>query len=240
MAHSSHIGRTDGQLKLRGLRVEPGEIECRHRRGPPGRGLGRRAPRGHGRPVLTGYLVPATGAPPDTGQITEHLARRLPDHMVPTALIALHALPLTPSGKLDRAARCPAPDLAATATAVAPRVHPGSRAHRTLAELLGIPNAGAEDSFFALGGDGILSIQLVARARKAGMALTPGTSSSRRPRPRSPALAATTGPPPYLPLAPTGRAPLTVPAVGTAARTGREPVGEYAQLVTPPRRPAPR
>ncbi len=192
-----YVGRTDGQIKLRGLRVELGEIEAVIAEDPQIAAsavlLREDTP---GRPVLTGYLVPAPGASPDTGQLTERIARRLPDHMVPTALITLDALPLTPSGKLDRAA-LPAPDLAGSAGAIAPRGIREAVLTALYADLLGIPNAGAEDSFFALGGDSILSIQLVARARKAGMALTPGTSSSRRPPPPSPASPRPRDPSPY-------------------------------------------
>ncbi|SCE50638.1 amino acid adenylation domain-containing protein, partial [Streptomyces sp. Termitarium-T10T-6] len=168
-----YIGRTDGQLKLRGLRVELGEIEAVIAEDPQVAAsavvLREDTP---GRPVLTGYLVPATGASPDTGQITEHLARRLPDHMVPTALIALDALPLTPSGKLDRAAlpaptwRPPPPPSprAASGKPCSPHSSPNCSASRT-------PEPRTASSPSA--GTGILSIQLVARARKAGMALTP-------------------------------------------------------------------
>ncbi|MEV8449397.1 amino acid adenylation domain-containing protein [Streptomyces parvus] len=229
-----YIGRTDGQLKLRGLRVELGEIEAVIAEDPQVAAsavvLREDTP---GRPVLTGYLVPATGVSPDTGQITEHLARRLPDHMVPTALIALDALPLTPSGKLDRAA-LPAPDLAATATAVAPRGIREAVLTALFAELLGIPNAGAEDSFFALGGDSILSIQLVARARKAGMALTPRDVFEQKTPAALARLAATTGPTAVPPLAPTGRAPLTPYLRWALRHAPAENLYEYAQLVTPP------
>ncbi|WP_428986060.1 amino acid adenylation domain-containing protein [Streptomyces pyxinae] len=166
-------GRADGQVKLRGLRVELGEIEAVLAEDPAVAGcavlLREDRP---GRPVLTGYVVPAAGAPVDPAALTARLGERLPDHMLPTALVALDALPLTPSGKLDRGA-LPAPDLAAEAGAVAPRGIREAVLTGLYAELLGIPAAGAEDSFFALGGDSILSIQLVARARKAGLLLTP-------------------------------------------------------------------
>ncbi|MFJ9182358.1 amino acid adenylation domain-containing protein [Streptomyces anulatus] len=229
-----YVGRTDGQIKLRGLRVELGEIEAVIAEEPQVAAsavvLREDTP---GRPVLTGYLVPAGGASPDTGEITERIARRLPDHMVPTALITLDALPLTPSGKLDRTA-LPAPDLAATATAVAPRGIREAVLTALFAELLGIPAAGAEDSFFALGGDSILSIQLVARARRAGMTLTPRDVFEHK-TPAALARAATTAGTTSVPrLDPAGRAPLT-PIMRWALQQG--PVGglhQYAHLVTPP------
>ncbi|MFE2978607.1 amino acid adenylation domain-containing protein [Streptomyces sp. NPDC059258] len=229
-----YIGRTDGQIKLRGLRVELGEIEAVIAEQPQVAAsavvLREDIP---GRPVLTGYLVPATGATPDTGVITERIARRLPDHMVPTALIALDALPLTPSGKLDRAA-LPAPDLAATATAIAPRGIREAVLTALFAELLGITAAGAEDSFFALGGDSILSIQLVARARKAGMTLTPRDVFEHK-TPAALARAATSAGPTAVPrLDPAGRAPLT-PIMRWALQHGPiDGLHQYAHLVTPP------
>ncbi|MEV7463438.1 amino acid adenylation domain-containing protein [Streptomyces rubiginosohelvolus] len=229
-----YIGRTDGQIKLRGLRVELGEIEAVIAESPQVAAsavvLREDTP---GRPVLTGYLVPAAGTSPDTGEIAECIARRLPDHMVPTALISLDALPLTPSGKLDRAA-LPAPDLAATATAVAPRGIREAVLTTLFAELLGIPEAGAEDSFFALGGDSILSIQLVARARKAGMTLTPRDVFEYKTPAALARAAATAGPTAVPRLDPAGRAPLT-PIMRWALQHGPiDGLHQYAHLVTPP------
>ncbi|MFF0505034.1 amino acid adenylation domain-containing protein [Streptomyces fimicarius] len=229
-----YVGRTDGQIKLRGLRVELGEIEAviaeDRQVAAAAVVLREDTP---GRPVLTGYLVPVTGTSPDTGEITERIARRLPDHMVPTALIALDALPLTPSGKLDRAA-LPAPDLAATATAIAPRGIREAVLTALFAELLGIPAAGAEDSFFALGGDSILSIQLVARARKAGMILTPRDVFEHKTPAALARAAATAGPTAVPRLDPAGRAPLT-PIMRWALQHGPiDGLHQYAHLVTPP------
>ncbi|MEW2067866.1 amino acid adenylation domain-containing protein [Streptomyces sp. NPDC007346] len=229
-----HVGRTDGQIKLRGLRVELGEIEAVIAEDPQVAAsavlLREDTP---GRPVLTGYLVPAPGASPDTGEITERIARRLPDHMVPTALITLDALPLTASGKLDRAT-LPAPDLAATATAIAPRGIREAVLTALFAELLGIPAAGAEDSFFALGGDSILSIQLVARARKAGMTLTPRDVFEHKTPAALARAAAATGPAVVPPLAPTGRTPLTPYLRWALGHGPAEGLYEYVRLVTPP------
>ncbi|EGE39932.1 non-ribosomal peptide synthetase [Streptomyces sp. SID4928] len=229
-----YVGRTDGQIKLRGLRVELGEIEAVIAEEPRVAAsavvLREDTP---GRPVLTGYLVPATGTAPDPREITERIARRLPDHMVPTALITLDALPLTPSGKLDRTA-LPAPDLAATASAVAPRGIREAVLTAVFAELLGIPAAGAEDSFFALGGDSILSIQLVARARRAGMALTPRDVFEHKTPAALARAAATAGTTSVPRLDPAGRAPLT-PIMRWALQHGPiDGLHQYAHLVTPP------
>ncbi|MEU6500074.1 amino acid adenylation domain-containing protein [Streptomyces californicus] len=229
-----YVGRTDGQIKLRGLRVELGEIEAVVAEHPQVAAaavvLREDTP---GRPLLTGYVVPAAGGSPDTGEITGRIARRLPDHMVPAALIVLDRLPVTPSGKLDRTA-LPAPDLAATATAVAPRGIREAVLTALFAELLGVPAAGAEDSFFALGGDSILSIQLVARARKAGMALTPRDVFEHK-TPAALARTATTAGPTAVPrLEPSGRAPLT-PIMRWALQHGPvDGLHQYAHLVTPP------
>ncbi|HEX2252152.1 MAG TPA: amino acid adenylation domain-containing protein, partial [Thermoanaerobaculia bacterium] len=108
----------------------------------------------------------------DAEALRRHLAARLPEHMVPSALMLLDALPRLPSGKLDRNA-LPAPESMAVR---APRVAPRTPAERLLAtvwsELLGVEEVGAEDNFFELGGDSILSIQVVSRAARAGLRVT--------------------------------------------------------------------
>ncbi|MFD1832209.1 amino acid adenylation domain-containing protein [Streptomyces desertarenae] len=172
-------GRADAQLKVRGFRVEPGEVEAALLDLPGVReaavalvgGPGREPDPASGSAAparLVGYVV---GGTPDPAALLERLRVRLPDHMVPAALVELDALPLTPNGKLDRRA-LPAPDFGR---------HAGRRAARgpreellctLFAEVLGLPEAGAEDSFFALGGDSIVSIQLVGRARRAGLHFT--------------------------------------------------------------------
>ena len=157
------LGRTDDQVKVRGFRIEPGEIEAALRE-LPGVTAAAVTLRGD---RLVGYVVPSTL---DAAALRAGLAAALPDHLVPAALVPLAALPLTTAGKLDRAA-LPEPDLRSTSRA------PATAAERALAglfaETLGLPSVGAEDSFFALGGDSIVSIQLVWRARAAGLAITP-------------------------------------------------------------------
>ncbi|MFD4206030.1 amino acid adenylation domain-containing protein [Micromonospora tulbaghiae] len=169
-----YVGRTDHQVKIRGFRIELGEIEAvlaDH----PSVGqcvvLAREDQPGVRR--LVGYAVPATGREIDASALREHVAGRLPDHMVPAAVVTLDALPVTVNGKLDRAA-LPAPDfVVATADG---RAASGPREEllaALVAEVLGLPRVGADDSFFDLGGDSIISIQLVSRARSAGLELTP-------------------------------------------------------------------
>ncbi|AYN30693.1 putative NRPS [Streptomyces albus] len=225
-------GRADGQIKLRGMRVETGEIEAvlaAHPRVAACAVVVREDQPGVRH--LVGYLVPAA-AGAEHERIREHLARQLPAHMVPTALVTLEALPLTASGKLDRAA-LPAPDLAAAAGGTAPRGMREALLTELFAELLGVPGAGAGDSFFALGGDSILSIHLVARARKVGLLLTPREVFEHK---TPAALARAAGSAAALVPAPvpgTGRAPLT-PLMRWALERG--PLGEmhqYQFLTTP-------
>ncbi|MFE9062442.1 non-ribosomal peptide synthase/polyketide synthase [Streptomyces violaceusniger] len=168
-------GRADDQLKVRGFRIEPGEIEAALARHEAVAQAVVTLARVGDRTLLTGYAVPVHGAEvPGAGELRAFLGGLLPDYMVPSAFVALDALPLTRNGKVDRR-KLPAPDPAAAGTAgyVAPRTD----AERTLAEiwgtLLGRDRIGAEDNFFHLGGDSILSIQVASRARQAGLALTP-------------------------------------------------------------------
>ncbi|MDX3658020.1 amino acid adenylation domain-containing protein [Streptomyces sp. ID05-26A] len=159
-----YLGRTDDQVKIRGFRVELGEIEVAVAKvaGVRQAAVVVRDDR------LVGYVV--GDAAPDA--IRTELARELPDHMVPAALVPLTELPLTPSGKLDRNA-LPAPDFAALTGDAKPADEREAVLCGLFAEVLGLPEVGAQDSFFTLGGDSILSVQLVSRARKAGVVITP-------------------------------------------------------------------
>ncbi|MEU9118006.1 condensation domain-containing protein, partial [Streptomyces sp. NPDC048483] len=101
-----------------------------------------------------------------------YLAERLPEYMVPAAFVPLELLPLTPSGKLDRRA-LPAPDFGARSSGRQAATDREAALCELFAEVLGLATVGADDSFFDLGGDSILSIQLVSRARQAGLVITP-------------------------------------------------------------------
>ncbi|MGW7276700.1 phosphopantetheine-binding protein, partial [Streptomyces sp. NPDC054864] len=129
---------------------------------------------------LTAYVVPeSSSVGVDVDALRSTVAGQLPDYMVPSAFVVLDALPLTPNGKLDRRA-LPVPDYAVVSTGEAPR----DERERVLCELfagvLGLPAVGVEDSFFDLGGDSIVSIQLVARARAAGLVISPRDVFERR------------------------------------------------------------
>ncbi|HEV2733541.1 MAG TPA: amino acid adenylation domain-containing protein, partial [Longimicrobiaceae bacterium] len=170
-----YLGRLDAQVKVRGFRIEPGEVESALRRhasvadaavlvrddGPGGR-------------RLVGYVVPAAGAAADAAELRAHLGAWVPEYMVPAAFVTLETLPLSPSGKLDRRA-LPAPgaDAGAGAEHVAPRTEAEATLARIWRELLRVEAVGAQDNFFELGGDSILGIQVVARAAAAGLRLTP-------------------------------------------------------------------
>ncbi|MEV5594488.1 amino acid adenylation domain-containing protein [Streptomyces sp. NPDC052496] len=164
-------GRSDAQVKVRGFRVELGEVEAAlaaHPAVADAVAVVREDRPGERR--LVGYAVP-TGPGLDERSVRSHVATTLPDYMVPAAVVALDELPRTPNGKLDRAA-LPAPDYAGHATGRAPRTRDETVLCGLFAEVLGLERAGAEDSFFELGGDSIMSLQLVARARRAGLLLT--------------------------------------------------------------------
>jgi Acyl-CoA synthetases (AMP-forming)/AMP-acid ligases II len=107
----------------------------------------------------------------DPSALRAHLGRSLPDYMVPSGFVVLERLPLTPNGKLDRKA-LPAPELIAGVRR-GPRTPQEDMLCGLFAEVLGVERVGIDDNFFALGGDSIMSIQLVSRARKAGLVITP-------------------------------------------------------------------
>ncbi|MCM3804718.1 non-ribosomal peptide synthase/polyketide synthase [Streptomyces sp. DR7-3] len=169
------VGRADDQLKVRGFRIEPGEIESALARHEAVAEAVVALARVGDRTLLTGYAVPVAGGEvPEAGELRSFLGCLLPDYMVPSAFVALDALPLTGNGKVDRR-RLPAPEPAAAGTAgyVAPRTDTERALAEIWATLLGRERIGAEDNFFHLGGDSILSIQVASRARQAGLALTP-------------------------------------------------------------------
>ncbi|WP_269856945.1 non-ribosomal peptide synthetase [Streptomyces sp. RPT161] len=167
-----YLGRTDQQVKVRGFRIELGEVEEALRRceGVAEAAATARESDRHRR--LVGYVVPAPGARVEPETVRRTLGRTLPDYMVPSTVVVLSALPLNPNGKLDRG-RLPDPGPAAQGSRhVAPRTPTERTLAAIWAHVLHLERVGADDNFFALGGDSILSIQVVAQARQAGLTLT--------------------------------------------------------------------
>ncbi|MFF2144925.1 amino acid adenylation domain-containing protein [Kitasatospora sp. NPDC058190] len=166
------VGRADDQVKIRGFRIELGEIESVLARHPE---VDRAAVIAHetqpGVKQLVGYVVPVAGAAPEAEALRGHVATLLPEYMVPAVVMTLDALPLMVNGKLDRKA-LPAPVLT-PAAGRAPETEREKLLGTLFAEVLGVEQVWADQSFFELGGDSIGSIQLISRARKAGLRFTP-------------------------------------------------------------------
>ncbi|WP_133258288.1 non-ribosomal peptide synthetase, partial [Streptomyces sp. V2] len=163
-----YAGRGDDQVKVRGHRIELGEIEAALTRCE---GVAQAAVLARedqpGIKRLVAYLV--ADAPVD--EVRAHLAATLPEYMIPAAFVPLEALPLNANGKLDRKA-LPAPDLSTDQEYAAPRTPVEKTLAAVWRDVLGVERVGVHDNFFDLGGDSILSLQVVARARRAGLGLS--------------------------------------------------------------------
>ncbi|MFE8600248.1 amino acid adenylation domain-containing protein [Archangium violaceum] len=168
------LGRSDSQVKVRGFRIEPGEVEASLLLHPSVReavvvvredvpGLKR----------LVAYVTgEAQALGPES--LRAFLKERLPEHLVPAAFVALPALPLTSSGKVDRKA-LPAPDARPELkqSFVAPRDDVEQKLATVWAQVLGLKQVGVHDNFFELGGDSISTLQIISRARQVGLHLSP-------------------------------------------------------------------
>ena len=169
-----YLGRNDDQVKVRGVRIELGEVESQLAALPEVREALVIAERGNaGDARLVGYVIPAADAVPlSVGALRAALQARLPAYLVPAALVTLDAWPLTANGKVDRRA-LPAPD--AQASAGAEYQAPEGELETCLAalwcELLDLDRVGRHDHFFERGGHSLLAVTLVARLRRLGLAL---------------------------------------------------------------------
>ncbi len=173
-----YLGRVDQQVKIRGFRIELGEIESRLLAFDTIRDaavIAQPSPTGD---RLVAYIVPR---PPvgaalepriDTDAILTELSRTLPDYMVPSQLLTLEQLPLTPAGKVDRKA-LPEPQWQTTSQGEPPQTDNEKILADIWQPLLGVETVSRDDHFFALGGDSILALQVVSRARQQGLAVSP-------------------------------------------------------------------
>ncbi|MGQ4600556.1 amino acid adenylation domain-containing protein [Nocardia sp. R6R-6] len=175
-----HLGRTDFQVKIRGLRIELGEIDtvlAAHETVGYAVTIGYRGDTGT--QSLVSYVVAAPDRSINTTALTEHLSHRLPSYMIPASIMELDRIPLTPVGKLDRKA-LPKPVFTGDKPFRAPQTPTEQTIAHCFTDILGTDTIGADDSFFALGGDSIMSIQLVTRARAAGVLFSPRDVFERR------------------------------------------------------------
>jgi amino acid adenylation domain-containing protein len=163
-----YLGRIDQQVKVRGMRIEPGEVEAALRaHGEVREAVVAAAPLPGGGDVLVAWFVPLREPPPSVGDLRSFLKGSLPDHMVPAWFVPLASLPTTPSGKVDRQALPPPsgerPDLGRDP--VAPRDATEEVLARIWAEVLGFERVGVDDDFFELGGHSLLATRVVSRIR---------------------------------------------------------------------------
>ncbi|WP_122780236.1 non-ribosomal peptide synthetase, partial [Pseudomonas viridiflava] len=161
------LGRNDFQVKLHGLRIELGEIEARLSAHPALREV---AVLLHGERLVAWFSCREGHSAPGIEALRAHVLAQLPDYMVPTAYVAMSALPLSLNGKLDRAA-LPEPDASAVLSRhyEAPLCETEALLAELWAELLNVARVGRQDHFFELGGHSLLAVTLIARMRKLGM-----------------------------------------------------------------------
>ncbi|MFK8013839.1 MAG: amino acid adenylation domain-containing protein [Gammaproteobacteria bacterium] len=208
------VGRVDLQIKVRGFRVEPGDIEARlldHENVVDALVIQRPRSERRSTPILVAFVCTDTEV--TDAELREHMANALPDYMLPQHFERRDALPRTPTGKINRAALASA-DLRDAASTI-PEALPSTDLEHELSaiwcDVLGVSQVGIHDDFFALGGDSLLSIRILARAGKASIHLTPAdffnfpTIASQAQRasltqkPRA-AQSAVTGPLPLMPI----------------------------------------
>jgi amino acid adenylation domain-containing protein len=158
------LGRVDEQVKIRGYRVEPSEIATvlgQHAAVRTSVVIAREDVRGE--KELVAYLVLASGAELNAGELRDHLRKRLPDYMVPVEFVSIESVPVTANGKLDRAALPSSSGNRHTEAYVGPRTPVEEELVKILAPLLKLERVGVNDNFFLLGGHSLLGTQLIAR-----------------------------------------------------------------------------
>ena len=164
-----YVGRVDEQVKIRGYRIELGEVQAAlNALDGVGQAVVIAREDRPGDKRLVGYVTGAV----DPGVIRAQVGERLPGYMVPAAVVVIEALPLTVNGKLDKRA-LPAPEYSDGDRYRAPESAVEEILAGIYAQVLGVERVGVDDSFFELGGDSILSMQVVARARAAGLSCRP-------------------------------------------------------------------
>ncbi|WP_195576720.1 non-ribosomal peptide synthetase [Paenibacillus sp. 1001270B_150601_E10] len=163
-----YLGRIGEQVKIRGFRIELGEIESRLREIQGVQDAVVKVRQDQGDVLLCGYVVSSTTL--DLSRMKDQLAVHLPSYMIPAHLMQLDQLPLTRSGKLDRKA-LPMPALAKERIYSAPRDEVEEHLAQIFSDILGVEQAGIDDSFYELGGDSIKAIRMVSRLREAGYEL---------------------------------------------------------------------
>ncbi|MFW6357633.1 MAG: amino acid adenylation domain-containing protein [Chroococcales cyanobacterium] len=168
------LGRIDSQVKLNGYRVELGEIEAIIKQQSAVKDAVVIVSENEAKPQLVGYLVIQPGESLDSERLRQQLRSHLPDYMIPSVFVSLKAFPLTPNGKVDRHA-LPAPPLQTVTERqiTAPRNEIEQVLSQIWSEVLNQKQVGIYDNFFALGGDSIQSIRLIAKASQFGLKLTP-------------------------------------------------------------------
>nr|AEH95300.1 putative non-ribosomal peptide synthetase [Aplysina aerophoba bacterial symbiont clone AANRPS] len=176
-------GRVDAQVQLRGFRIEPGEVESVLRAQPQVGEAVVVLREAAGQPRLVGYVTPSGGEAPVPADVRAAAGRQLPAHMVPSAVVVLERLPLTPSGKLDRRGLL-APKMTGGSEHVPPSTADEALVVRLFEELTGASRMSVLDSFFALGGHSLMAMRLVSRLRGATGAPVSVGSVFSAPTPR--------------------------------------------------------
>jgi amino acid adenylation domain-containing protein/non-ribosomal peptide synthase protein (TIGR01720 family) len=169
------LGRKDSQVKLRGFRIEPGEIEAVLSKHPQVNNCAVTVRgRTSGEKQLAAFIAATEGSEVTHNDLRAYLKDKLPEYMIPAIFVCLDRLPLTPNGKVDYQSLTLPKDLDSDSEiADLPRTPEEETLCQVWAEVLGVQRVGTRENFFQLGGDSILSIQIVARANRAGLQITP-------------------------------------------------------------------